>query len=84
MHPARDWHKSSAKSERIQKRLADVERNGGLKNLQLLPRDPHECRRRGLPVDLDENILNVDLVCDLVGVVLAEMFWRRRRGHSRC
>ena len=52
--------------ERIQKRLADVERNGGLKNLQLLPRDAHECRRRGLPVDLDENILNVDLVCDLV------------------
>ncbi len=66
VHPSRDWHKSSAKSERIQKRLADVERNGGLKNLQLLPRDPHECRRRGLPVDLDENILNVDLVCDLV------------------
>ncbi|KAL7549983.1 hypothetical protein ACHAWF_013233 [Thalassiosira exigua] len=64
-----DWHRTSQKSERIQKRLADVERNGGLKNLQLLPRDPAECRRRGLPdacASMEENILNVDLVCDLV------------------
>ena len=64
-----DWHRSSQKSERIQKRLADVERNGGLKNLQLLPRDPAESRRRGLPdvcANMEENVLNVDLVCDLV------------------
>ena len=64
-----DWHRASQKSERIQKRLADAERNGGPNDLQLLPRDPAECRRRGLPdacSSMEENILNVDLVCDLV------------------
>ena len=73
VRPDRDWHRSSTKSERIQKRLADIERNGGLENRQLLPREPAEIRRRfgdGAAAQavacLDENILNVDLVCDLV------------------